>query len=468
MTSANVSGLPMIVDNVEAMVKLQDKVDYFLLHDRAIVNRCDDSVVKMIGDKPCFLRRSRGYVPEPLKLAFSSNQGILGLGGELNVTVSALLGDRCFISQHIGDTTKVETLDYMQKTADQMLHLLGISQIDIVAHDMHPEYSTTRIAPKIAKKFGAKTVAIQHHHAHLCALMAEHGLEEIVGIAADGVGYGPDGKAWGGEVMVADFKSFTHVGGLKRQPMPGGDLAAIHPARMVAGILWGELERQKIVHVLDEYCSRGFKRGAHERDVVLRQLERNINVTQGSGCGRVLDAISCLLGICSERTYEGEPAIKLEAAAATGDDESVGLDVVTEMVDGKPTLDTSKLLVEVLSLLKRRVPRKHIAAAAQSAVARGLASIAIDVAASKGMKIIGASGGVLCNRAIAMHMQSAAEKAGLNFVRHKVLPPGDGCISIGQAAIAAVRAHRHDIHRVRAGSRDPADQSPGLHSSSPR
>ncbi len=437
MTSANVSGLPMIVSNAEAMVKLQDKVDYFLLHDRNIVNRCDDSVVKVINDKPAFLRRSRGYVPEPLKLGFRSDSNVLGLGGDLNVTVSVLLGDRCFISQHIGNTTKVETLDYMQSATDQMLHLLGVNRVDVVAHDMHPDYSTSRIAARVAGKLNAKTFPAQHHHAHLCALMAEHGLDEMVGIAADGVGYGPDGKAWGGEVMVTDFSSFEHVGGLKRQPMPGGDLAAIYPARMVAGMLWGQLERPAIARVLGEYCGGGFKRGARERGVVLSQLERNINVSQSSGCGRVLDAVSCLLGICSERTYEGEPAIKLEAAATTGDAESVRLETAVERVDGKPTMDTSKLLIEVLSLLRRRVPRRHIAAAAQSAVARGLASIATEAASSRGVEAIGASGGVLYNRAISGHMQRAVEGAGMSFFRHEILPAGDGCISVGQAAIAA-------------------------------
>ncbi|MFH1821825.1 MAG: carbamoyltransferase HypF [Methanobacteriota archaeon] len=437
MTSANVSGLPMIVDNDEVMAKLQGKVDYFLLHDRAIVNRCDDSVVKLIDGKPAFLRRSRGYVPEPLKLHFRSDRSVLGIGGDLNVTVSLLLGDRCFVSQHIGDTTKFETLDYMQEVAGQLLHLLNVKEVDIVAHDLHPEYSTTRIAPRMAKKLGAKTVPVQHHHAHLCSLMEEHGLEEIVGIAADGVGYGTDGTAWGGEVMVTHFDSFEHIGGLKKQLMPGGDIAAVHPARMVAGMLWGQLERAKLDHILEKYCKDGFKRGARERGVVLRQLERNLNVFHTSGCGRVLDAISCLLGICSERTYEGEPAITLEAAANTGDAGMVKLDPVVGSLDGKMIMDTSKLLIEILSALENRVPRKHIAAAAQLAVARGLSSIAIDVAKSKGITAVGGSGGVFCNRAITIAMQREVERAGLTFVRHETLPPGDGCISTGQAIAAA-------------------------------
>jgi len=437
MTSANITGLPMIVDNAEAMIKLQKVVDYLLLHNRVIVNRCDDSVVKMIEGKPTFLRRSRGYVPEPIKLAFRSDKSVLGLGGDLNATVSVLLGDRCFISQHIGDTTKVETLEYLQEAAGRLMRLLNLEGIDIVAHDLHPEYATSRIAPRIAKKLRAKSVAVQHHHAHLCSLMAEHGLEEIVGIAADGVGYGPDGTSWGGEVMVVHFDGYEHLGGLMKQPMPGGDLATIYPARMVAGILWNHVERAKLDRVLQEYCPDGFKHGARERRVVLLQLEQNLNVFKSSGCGRVLDAISCLLGICNKRTYEGEPAIKLEAAAGAGDAWAVNIEPAIEKVGGKLTLDTSKLLLDVLSAMERRVPRKHIAAAAQLAISRGLSSIALDVASSRGIKTVGASGGVFCNRAITNTMRREVEGAGLKFLRHEILPPGDGCISAGQAAAAS-------------------------------
>ncbi|MDI6884525.1 MAG: carbamoyltransferase HypF [Hadesarchaea archaeon] len=437
MTSANITGLPMLVDNAEAVVKLRGKVDYFLFHDRVIVNRCDDSVVKFIEGKPALLRRSRGYVPEPVKLAFRSERSVLGVGGDLNVTASVLVGDRCFISQHVGDTTKVETLEYMQSAAERLMRLLNLEKVDVVAHDLHPNYATTRIAPWMARKLGAKTVAVQHHHAHLCSLMAEHGLDEIVGIAADGVGYGPDGTAWGGEVMLSRLNSFRHMGGLKKQRMPGGDLAAIYPARMVAGILWGQLERAELERVLDEYCASGFKRGKREIAVVLRQLERDLNVFWTSSCGRVLDAVSCLLGTCDERTYEGEPAIKLEAAAAQGNAREVKLDPTIEKIDGKPTLDTSKLLLDILSGLRARVPRKHLAAAAQLAVARGLASIAVDAASSSGIKTVGASGGVFYNRAITVAVRREIEGAKLKFVRHETLPPGDGGISVGQAIVAA-------------------------------
>jgi hydrogenase maturation protein HypF len=189
--------------------------------------------------------------------------------------------------------------------------------------------------------------------------------------------------------------------------------------------------------VLSEYCASGFKRGKREIDVVLRQLERDLGVFRTSSCGRVLDAVSCLLRICDERTYEGEPAIKLEAAAAQGDAREVELEPAIERMGGKPTLDTSKLLLDILSGLKARVPRKHLAAAAQLAVARGLASIAADTALSKGIKTVGASGGVFYNRAITVAVRREIEGNELRFVQHEILPPGDGCISTGQAVAAA-------------------------------
>ncbi|HID60389.1 MAG TPA: carbamoyltransferase HypF [Hadesarchaea archaeon] len=437
MTSANVPGLPMLIDNAEALSKLREKVDYLLLHSRTIVNRCDDSVIKLVGGRPAFLRRSRGYVPEPLKLSFRSEIRALALGGELNVTASILDGDRCFISQHIGDTAKLETLEYLRTASTRLLRLLNMKKVDVVSHDLHPNYGTTRIAPQLARHLDAKTVAVQHHHAHLCSLMAEHGLEEMVGIAADGVGYGPDGTVWGGEVMVSRLDSYKHVGGLKTQRMPGGDLAAIYPARMVAGILWEEFKRDELEYVLNKYCANGFKRGKREQEFILRQLERDVNVFRTSSCGRVLDAVSCLLGVCDERTYEGEPAIKLEATAASGDAHKTKFEPDVKKMNGKMIFNTSKLLLDVLQTLQTKMLKKHIAAAAQLALARGLASIAIDVASSRGIKTVGGSGGVFYNRAITAAIRKEVEMAGLKFIAHEVLPPGDGGISVGQAVIAS-------------------------------
>jgi len=437
MTSANVSGMPMLIDNVEALAKLRGSVDYLLLHNRTIVNRCDDSVVKFVGEKPTFIRRSRGWVPEPLKLAFQGKASVLALGAELNATVALFVNDRCFISQHIGDTTKVETLDYMRMAAQHMMHLLNLGRVDIIAHDLHPGYATTRIAPQMAEQLEARTMAVQHHHAHLCSLMAEHGLDELVGIAADGVGYGQDGTIWGGEVMGADLKSFERIGGLMKQPMPGGDLSTQFPARMVAGMLWQALEPIEVERALNEFCTSGFRYGGRELGVVLLQLERNLNVFWTSSCGRVLDAVACLIGACGERTYEGEPAIKLEAWANGGNPDRLKFEPILEDKDGMTVMDTSQLLINIIDALRNGVPRRHIAAAAQRTVAKGLAEIAVDAALNRGIGAVGGSGGVFYNRAITATVRALVEKSGLKYFTHGLLPPGDGGISVGQAVMAA-------------------------------
>ncbi len=437
MTSANVSGLPMLIENDEAIRNLKGKVDYFLLHDRKIVNRCDDSVVKIVDGAPAFFRRSRGHVPDPVKLAFKSREKILALGAELNDTISILIDNNCFVSQHIGDATKVETLEYMHETAGRLMNLLGLKKVDVIAHDMHPLYATTTLATKMARRMKARTVAVQHHHAHLAALMAERGLDELVGIAGDGVGYGSDGTVWGGEVMVADLKSFERVGGLMKQKMPGGDLATQFPARMVAGILWPVMEPKEIERVLLEFYLSGFKHGRREVGVVLHQIERNLNVFWTSSCGRVLDAAACLLSVCSIRTYEGEPAMKLEAAARGGDPKKIKMNIEIKKDGNLNIVDTSQILLGALEALRVRVPRRHIAAAVQRALAEGLSEIAIDAAFDRKMKVVGGSGGVFCNDAMTTAARKFVTRSRLKFVRHELLPTGDGGISVGQAVVAA-------------------------------
>ncbi|MEW6592678.1 MAG: carbamoyltransferase HypF, partial [Candidatus Hadarchaeota archaeon] len=439
MTSANMPGMPMVVDNREAFDFLGGRVDYLLLHDRKIVNRCDDSVVRFTAEAPVFIRRSRGHVPAPIRLKLSGKARVLALGAELCVTVSALKGNLCFPSQHIGDVTKVETLEYLREAAGRLMGLLNIDGVDAVACDLHPLYNTTAEAEAMAGKSGAELVKVQHHHAHLASLMAEGGVDEMVGIAADGVGFGQDGTIWGGEVMVATPEDFERVGGLEKQPMPGGDLATRYPARMVAGILSQSMPREEVKCTLEEFCIQGFPKRLREVELVMRQLERGLNVFQTSSCGRVLDAVSCLLGICHERTYEGEPAMKLEAAAVSGDPEKAGLEMKIKNESGLQFADSSQLLAGVVDAMRKGILRKDIAAGAQHAVARALAGIAVEAARARGIKTIGVSGGVFYNDAIASFVRDAVTREGLDFKSHRLVPPGDGGISVGQAFVAASR-----------------------------
>lgn len=438
LTSANFPGLPMITKNEEALKELQGIVDYLLLHNRRIVNRCDDSVVRQTAGEAVFLRRSRGHAPMPVDLKIDCEGCVVALGAELNVATSVLLGKKCFLTQHIGDVSKIETLEYLREATENLLRLLRVEKIDGVACDLHPQYATTKEAEEMAEEMGVPLVKVQHHHAHLSSLMAEHGVDEAVGIVADGAGYGSNGRIWGGEVMVVEGWKFRRTGSLIDLPMPGGDLATTFPARMVAGALWGVLERVELERALMK-ISEGFPRGALELRAVLRQLETGVNVFMTSSCGRVLDAISCLLGVCHKRTYEGEPAMKLEALGNRGDPKAAEIHPELRSEKGIEVVDTRMLFLQILEALKRRVPKQDIAAGAQWAIADGLAQVAVATAKREGIKAIGVSGGVFYNDLMTKTVRKRVTSEGLRFLMHKEVPPGDGGISLGQAFVAALK-----------------------------
>ncbi|MCK4885551.1 carbamoyltransferase HypF, partial [Candidatus Bathyarchaeota archaeon] len=239
MTSANPPSEPIVIGNAEVIKKLGSTVDYFLLHNRTIAQRCDDSVVRFHGENPYIIRRSRGYAPEPIQLKVTFEGCVLAVGGELNVTSCLLLQNRAFISQHFGDVENLETLRFMKDSIDHLIKLTN-GKVEVVACDLHPKFTSTKLAQDLGNKLECQVVQIQHHHAHIAALMAEWNVDEMVGITCDGFGYGSDGTAWGGEVLYCNREGFRRVGHLESQPMVGGDLATIYPLRMAAGILHGE------------------------------------------------------------------------------------------------------------------------------------------------------------------------------------------------------------------------------------
>lgn len=430
MTSANIPGEPMATENEEILAL---NAEYSLLHNRRIKNRCDDSVIKFVDGKPTFLRRSRGFVPMPVKLNVENKKNILALGAELDVTACVLKGSSAFISQYIGNTTKLKTLEYLEAAVYSLIELTKIEKIDAVAVDMHPNFNTAQLGAELSKKFDAKLIKCQHHHAHIASLMAESGVGKIVGISCDGVGYGSDGRVWGGEILVSDFKEFERAGSLMPQPMPGGDLAALYPARMVAGILSKKYSLQELRKILIKNCLKGFK-NEKEIDIVLKQIERRYNTPETTSAGRVLDAIAALLGICYERTYEGEPAMKLEAFASKGKAE-IEIPTVVKKLDGRYILDTTEIIDAVLKM-KEKFKYEDAAASAQKAIAEGLAKIAVKVIKKEKMAV-GFSGGVAYNDAVARNIRKIIEVEELKFLTQTKAPCGDGGISLGQAAIAS-------------------------------
>ena len=427
MTSANPSNEPIVTDNAEALRTLGSTVDYFLLHNRIIAQRCDDSVIRLHDKKTSVIRRSRGYAPAPISLKSLFKSCVLGVGAEENVTSCILLRDKAFISQYIGDVENLETFTFLKKTIRHLM-LLTNAKIDIVACDLHPKFATTKLAQEIADEAGCSVVPVQHHYAHILSLMGEHGIDEIIGIACDGYGYGAEGKSWGGEILQCNKESFKRVSHLQEQPMIGGDLATRYPLRMAVGILHGIVD---VENWLLAKCE-SLPYGKEEAQTVINQLNSKNPPQTTTSCGRILDAISAILDICDERTYQGEPAMKLESAAIHGHDV---LKLEPKITSG--ILNTTNIVKAVFEA-KNRFSVADLAYSTQSYLAKGLAKLAVEAAQKTGIDKIGFSGGVAYNKHIIFAIKEHMEKNDIKFYVHEVLSAGDGGISFGQAFAAAI------------------------------
>ncbi|WP_424354375.1 carbamoyltransferase HypF [Methanobacterium sp. MBAC-LM] len=438
MTSANIPGEPMLIDNEEIVNKIEGIADYCLLHDRKIINRCDDSVIRFRAGDLAFIRRSRGYVPEPYDFSnIAGNINILALGPELDVTFALLKDKKCYVSQHIGNTTKYETYKYLQEAIDYMIDITRAEKIDAVACDLHPMFFTTKLAHELSEKFECDVFGVQHHHAHAGALFVDHGIDELICIAADGVGYGDDGSAWGGEILHVTGENYNRLGSLMPQNMAGGDLTTKYPIRMVISMLHEFYDDEELKKLMKNEYVTYFKHGEKEIDLILKQLERGFNIQKTTSTGRVLDAISSALGICGKRTYEGECAMKLESVAYYGAD-TCEIPVEIKKHNGMYILNTSKILLSVLENKKKGIPVTDIACSAQRAVAEGLAKLGIKVADKTDVDVIGGTGGVFYNETISKTIKDVVTENGYDFIQHKNTCAGDGSVSLGQAAVAAL------------------------------
>jgi len=430
MTSANTPGEPMIIANDDALASLQERADFFLLHDRRIVNRCDDSVMRVL-DQPAFIRMSRGYAPVSFAVPVTYDKNILALGAEMNATVTTYKDGRCYISQHVGNIDKPKTFDYLEASVHSLIEMSGVD-VSIIAHDYHPILRSTRLAADLGAAY-----AVQHHQAHIASLIGEGAPDDLIGIAIDGIGYGYDGTIWGGEVFSPTLE---RIGSLIPVPMPGGDLATRHPLRMVAGILHGIYDERELAGTL---TSLGLSE--EEASILLQQIERKVNVPTTSSTGRVLDAVSAALGICQKRTYDGEPAMTLEGVAHYGyPDVALPLEIST--YHDRPILDTRLVLAEILQAKKRGKSTKNIAASAQVTIARGIATIAAEAAEAIGTSNIGLSGGVAYNKAIVTTVNKVCDAHDLLLFTNTKVPRGDGGISFGQAILTAmVKSESYDL-----------------------
>ena len=465
MTSANVPGEPMMITNEEILKNLDTIADYYLIHNRRILNRCDDSVARFRNNELAFIRRSRGYTPEPydLKGKYTNlnpefdNLKILALGPELDVTFTILKNSKAYVSQHIGNTNKYRTYEFLQEAIKHMMRITKTASFDAIACDLHPQFFTTKLAREYAEEYDCPLIQVQHHHAHGISLLNDHYNEnstndEMIIIAADGVGYGGDGNSWGGEILYTNIKDYERTASLMPQKMPGGDLCTKYPVRMMAAILSNpnsDYESEKytedyVKELLSNNYIDSFQHGEIEIKSLFRQMETNLNVGINTSTGRVLDSVSTALHICDKRTYEGEASMKLESYAYDykEDDNLEDFPIITKEYEDengrRMILDTTAIMRYIVDKIEEGENLNKIAVAGQKAVSIGLAKLAVESAKEKGIKTIGATGGVFYNEAITAHIKEYVENEGFEFIQHINSCPGDGSVSLGQAIVAGI------------------------------
>ncbi|MCK5239264.1 MAG: carbamoyltransferase HypF [Candidatus Thorarchaeota archaeon] len=439
MTSANPSGVPMYITPESVLSSLKGVVDYFLLHDRRVYQRADDSVIKVVGhENPVFIRRARGYVPEPLAVdKLPKSIKLLALGPEEKATVSILKSGKVYPTQHIGDTNNIDSMDFLIDAYQHMMHLVGLQELDGIICDLHPEFLSTVHAEEITRNMEIPLFRVQHHHSHLSSILIDHNMALdtcIVCITADGYGYGLDGSAWGGEVLFGNAKEFENRGGLDAQVYPGGDLTAIYAVRPLVGILNQFLSEDEIFKITkDMPISNSEIISEKSLRTILGAINQNIGSITSSSAGRFLDAATTLLKICYTNSYDGECPMKLEAVASGNHT----VDMKTELVNkgNRLVLDTTKFFESLLNFQKSGQSIGNLAYAVQWHLGDSFARIAIDIAEKEQVKYVGFSGGVALNRVITKAAVERIISNGLVPLLHRNVPPGDGGISIGQIGV---------------------------------
>jgi hydrogenase maturation protein HypF len=436
MTSANLSEEPIAIDNEEALARLGQIADAFLMHDREILQRCDDSVAAVVDGTPQLLRRARGFVPLGVALPFDAPP-LLAVGGHLKNVFALARGRFVYQSQHLGDLENLTGLEFFRESLDHLMRTFEIEPKTVV-HDMHPGYLSTQWAKEWARERGLPLIAVQHHHAHVAGCVAEHGLTEAIGLALDGTGYGTDGRIWGGEVLIARLDGFERFAHLEYVPMPGGEAAVKEPWRMALGALHAagfDVESEQIVKLLGAQPS--------EVRVLKRMIERGINSPLTSSLGRLFDAVAAV--VLGRRTvdYEAQAAIELEGIAVDEPDRFEQGDYVPELHEAEEgsgsaaVIRTGKLWKAVLEDLWRGVPARRIAARFHAGIAEGFINAAANARIETDINTAAPSGGCMANRRLARLLRTGLEEEGFTVLQHRQVSPGDGGLSYGQAVVGA-------------------------------
>jgi hydrogenase maturation protein HypF len=450
-TSGNLSDEPICIDNDEAVQRLGQIADLFLVHDRPIERHVDDSVAWIVDGQPRLLRRARGYAPLPVLLAQPAPT-ILAVGAHLKNTVALSVGRQVFISQHIGDLETAEALAAFQRVIADFLRLYE-AEPAALAHDMHPDYLSTRWATEAVDKDTSRQgdtvtrwqgdtvgIAVQHHHAHLAACLAENGVHEpALGVTWDGAGYGLDGTTWGGEFLLGDAADFTRVAHLRPFRLPGGDAAVKGPRRVALGLLW-ELYGEASLEMDDLAPIRALP--ASERLVLGQMLRRGLSAPFATSAGRLFDGVAALLGLHQSVSFEGQAAMALEYAVDAREEGAYPVSLVSSSSPSVPPapilLDWQPLIEALVQDLRAGVPTGILAGRFHN----GLAAAIVAVAQAVGQPLVALTGGCFQNRLLLERSASRLRRAGFDVLLHRQVPPNDGGISLGQVAVAAARLSR--------------------------
>jgi hydrogenase maturation protein HypF len=442
MTSGNLTDEPICHDDADARARLGRIADAWLLHNRPIHVPCDDSVVRVEDGEELPIRRSRGYAPLPVRLPFEIAP-TLATGGELKNTFCLAAGHDAFMSQHIGDMGSLETLRAFEHSTVQFEQMYQVDP-ECVAADAHPGYQTRRWADECGDR---PLELVQHHHAHIAAVMAEHGVplhERVIGFAFDGTGYGTDGAIWGGEVLIAGYQDFERAAHLRYVPLPGGDATIRKPYRAALAHLWAA------GLAWDDDLSPVMHAAVDERAVLQRQLERDVQCVPTSSMGRLFDAASSLLGVRHEATYEAQAAIELEwlAAPHVEDARHYSFDLVGEEVV------VDDVWQGMIDDCRRGIPVGPMAAGFHVAVARMIADTAERLHRETGLRQVALSGGVFQNALLVTLTRAELKNRGLSVLTHRVVPTNDGGLALGQAVVAGCRARESAREGARESARD--------------
>jgi hydrogenase maturation protein HypF len=439
LTSGNRADEPIAVGDDEALRRLGAVADGFLVYDRRILARYEDSVTRVVGGRQALVRRGRGYAPEPLRLPVAAAAPLLGVGAQLKHTFTLAGGARAHLAGHTGDLEDLETLQAFERDLERLGALLELEP-EWVAHDLHPGYLSTRHA--VDRFPPARRIPVQHHHAHVAACAAEHGIAgPVLGVALDGLGLGDDGTLWGGEVLLADLGGYRRLGRFGRAPLPGGEAAVRQPWRMALGYLLaaegdpGEPAGLAVdPALLEAFMAR---QDPATIRVLRQQVARGLNSPVASSAGRLFDAAASLLDLRDVNRYEADAAIALEQAAAPGEDQALPWRLRRR--EGLLVYDPRPTLAALLEQAAGGIPAGRVAGRFQNAVAAAVAAMVTEAHRATGVGVVCCSGGVFCNDRLTVELPRLLEAQGLEVHSSERVPAGDGGISFGQAAVAAAQ-----------------------------